>query len=258
VSEPARYLGRAWWLEVRQLMGARIYMFVAVFFPVIFACIAHYMFRGSDRPGGAIELALSAGLMGMWSATLLGSGNAITRLRYLAVLEPLVASPRSTFVCILPFTLATASLGLYSLVATLAWSALLFHMPLALAHPWLFAAAVPVTVVALGLLGLLLAAAFILYPTAQSLANLFEYPVWMLSGMLVPISALPSSLRVVSYGLAPTWGVKAVLGSATGGGGAAGAVGWCLALSVVYVGLARLFLRRFETLARSTGTLALQ
>jgi ABC-2 type transport system permease protein len=256
--QAARFLARAWLLEMRQLMQSRIYLFVALFFPLIFACIAFYMFRGSARPGAAIDLALSAGLMGMWSTTLLGSGNAITRLRYMAVLEPLVASPRSTFLVTLPFAVATASLGIYSLLATLIWSALLFDMPLHLAHPGLFAVAVPVTVVALGLLGLLLASAFILYPTAQSLANLFEYPVWMLSGMLVPLSALPGGLQAVSHVLAPTWGVKAVLGSATGAGDALPAIAMCVLLSVVYVATTLLLLKRFEWLARASGSLALQ
>lgn len=254
----ARRLARAWYLETRQLLRSRLYLFVSLCFPLIFACIAFSMFRGSTRPGSPLELALSAGLMGMWSATLLGSGNAITRLRAMAVLEPLVASPRSTFACTLPFAIATASLGVYSLVATLAWSALLFDMPLHLAQPWHFAAAVPATVVALGLLGLVLASAFILYPTAQSLANLFEYPLWMLSGMLVPVATLPGPLRTVSQGLAPTWGVRAVLGAATGTGDAAEAVGKCLLLAAGYAVLALLLLWRFERLARAGGTLALR
>jgi ABC-2 type transport system permease protein len=254
----ARYLARAWWLETRQLVRSRLYLFVSLLFPLILACIAFYMFRGSSRPNTALEIALSAGLMGMWSATLLGSGNAITRLRSMAVLEPLVGSPCSTFAFTLPFAIATASLGVYSLAATLGWSALLFGMPLQIEDPLMFAAAVPATVGALGLLGLVLASAFILYPTAQSLANLFEYPVWILSGMLVPVAALPGPLQRVSYGLAPTWGVKAVLGAATGQGSAAGAVGVCLLLAGAYAVIAVLLLKRFEWLARSSGTLALQ
>ncbi|WP_329180001.1 ABC transporter permease [Streptomyces sp. NBC_01477] len=253
------YLARSLRLELRQLARSRLYLFFAIVLPLIFASLAFYMFRGSVRHTAPISVALSAGMMGMWSSTLLGSGNAINRLRVSQVLEPLVASPRSTFFVILPFTLATASLGVYGLGATLLWSAVLFSMPLHIAHPLLFAAAVLVTVLALGLLGLLLASGFILYPTAQSLANFFEYPVWILSGMLVPISTLPRPVRVVSHVLAPTWGVSALENAALGSAGAAGrAVGMCLLLSAVYVGVTLLLLGRFEWLARSSGTLALQ
>jgi ABC-2 type transport system permease protein len=254
----AAYLARAWRLEVRQLTRSRLYLFLAVALPLIFATLAFYMFDASSRTDSQLTLALSAGLMGMWSTTLMGSGASINRLRYLRVLEPLVASPRSTFLFTLPFALATSSLGVFSLVSTLAWGHLLYGMHVEVASPVLFGASIVITVLAVGLTGLLLGTAFILYPTAQSLANLFEYPIWMLSGMLVPVSALPGPLRALSYALAPMWGVKAVLAAATGSGDAAASEGMCLLLAGVYTVLIRLLLRRFEWLARSSGTLSLQ
>ncbi|MEH0424406.1 ABC transporter permease [Streptomyces sp. B21-083] len=252
------FLARAWRYELRQLVRTRLYVFLAVLLPLILSSMAFYMFRGSGKQDPPMAVALSAALMGMWSSTLLGSGNAITRLRLMQLLEPLVASPRSTFLVTLPFALATSSLGIYGLLITLFWSALLFDMPLHLEHPLLFLAAVPVTVVALGMLGLLMASAFILYPTAQSLANFFEFPVWMLSGMLVPVSSLPDPVQNVSYLLAPTWGVKALTGAAVGGGDPLTAIGMCLLLTCGYLAVTLLLQRRFEWLARSSGTLALQ
>ncbi len=254
----AGFLLRAWRLELWQLLRTPLYIFQCVLLPLIFASLAFYMFRSSTRHTAPINVALSAALMGMWSSTLLGSGNAINRLRWMQILEPLVASPRSTFLVTLPFAIATASLGVYGMGATLLWSGLLFDMPLRIASPLLFVTAVGATVLALGMLGLLMASAFILYPTAQSLANFFEYPVWMLSGMLVPISTLPGPVRAVSYILAPTWGVKALEGAAAGTSGAESAVGMCVLLSAVYIAVTLLLQRRFEWLARSSGTLALQ
>jgi ABC-2 type transport system permease protein len=254
----AMYLARAWRLELRQLLRSKLYLFLAVAMPVIFATLAFSMFDGSSRTDTRLSLALSAGLMGMWSTTLMGSGASINRLRYLKVLEPLVASPRSTFLFTLPFALATSALGCYSLAATLLWGYLLYGVPLHVASPALFVLAVGVAVLAVGLTGLLLGTAFILYPTAQSLANLFEYPIWMLSGMLVPVSALPGPLHALSYGLAPAWGVKAVLGAASGASDTTTAMATCLLLAAVYTVLIMLLLRRFEWLARSSGTLSLQ
>ncbi|WP_433528501.1 ABC transporter permease [Micromonospora sp. CA-263727] len=257
VGATMRYLARAWRLELRQLLTSRLYLFVAVFLPLIIASVAFYMTKGSQRPIPVLSIALSAALMGMWSTTLLGAGNAITRLRHISVLEPLVASPMPTILFTLPFAIATASLGLYSLVATLVWSAVFFDLRLETVNWWLLVS-IPVTVLSLGMLGLLMASAFILYPTAQSLANLFEYPVWMLSGMLVPVSALPGALQAVSTVLAPTWGVKAVHGAAMGDGDPLVAVGMCLLLSGLYLGVTLIVLRRFEWLARSSGTLSLR
>ncbi|MEU1330747.1 ABC transporter permease [Streptomyces sp. NPDC005865] len=249
---------RAWWFEVRQLTGSRIYLFTVIVLPLIFASIAHFMFHGSPRGQGPLVIALSAGLMGMWSATVTGSGSAINRLRHMQVLELLVASPAASFLTVLPFSLATASLGLYSLVATLLCSALFFGMQPHIASPAEFLIALPVTTLSLGLLGFLLASLFVLYPAAQSLANLLEYPVWMLSGILVPVTALPEPLRYVSYALAPTWGVKALTGAATGASGVLPGAALCLALALLYGVLTYFLMRRFEWLARSAGTLSLR
>ncbi len=124
-----------------------------------------------------------------------------------------------------------------------------------------FAIAIPTTVVSLGLLGLVFSSSYILFPAASSLANLFEYPVWMLSGMLVPVDELAPPLQYVSYVLAPTWGVRAVLVSGAGVeglGSAAESIAMCLLLCAVYVVIAVVLLHRFERLARSSGTLPLQ
>ncbi|WP_250404488.1 ABC transporter permease [Streptomyces cellostaticus] len=258
VASSTLVISRGWLLELRQLMRSRLYLVTAVILPLVFASLAHYMFAGSHRTEGPLVIALSAGLMGMWSTTLMGSGSAINRLRFMQVLEPLVACPTSTFLFSVPFALATASMGIYSLGATLVWSTLFFGMPVELASPLLFAVALLVTVVSLALLGLLLASAFILYPTAQSLANFFEYPIWMLSGVLVPVSSLPEPVRYLADVLAPSWGVKAIMRSATGEGGTLPAVLACSLLSVLYALITLILLRRFEWLARSSGTLALQ
>lgn len=250
-------LARAWRLDLEQLLRARLFLFVGLALPLVFASIAFTMFQASDREMAPVAIALTAGLMGMWSATLLGAGNTITRLRRWALLEPLVASPSSTFSFTVPFAVASATLGVYALAATLLWSAVVFDMPLHVEQPALLLASVPIAVLSTGLLGLVLASAFILWPRANGLANLFEYPVWMLSGVLVPVTELPGPARAVSYALAPTWGVEAVLGAATGEPGAAAAAAMCLVLSVVYVGVAAILLRRFEWLARSRGTLPL-
>ena len=59
--------------------------------PVIFASIAFFMFEAGSRPGTLLYVALGAGLMGIWSSTLFGSGGAIQWQRWQGTLELLVA-----------------------------------------------------------------------------------------------------------------------------------------------------------------------
>ena len=112
----------------------------------IFATIAFYLFGAGGRPGTLLYAALGAGMMGIWSSTLFGSGGAIQWQRWQGTLELLVAAPPPFLFVLLPLTLATATVGLYSLTATLVWGRVLFDVPLDLVHPFAFVVAVPATV----------------------------------------------------------------------------------------------------------------
>ena len=252
----ARLFWTSWKFHVRGLTASMFFVLISVLQPIIFASIAFFMHEAGAREGSLLYVALGSGLMGMWSATLFGSGGAIQWQRWQGTLELLVGAPPRFIVSMLPLTLATASIGLYSVVATLLWGRLLFDVPLHLEHPVLFAVALPATTVALGLLGLVLASTFVLYRHASAFSNLLEYPVWLVSGLLVPVALLPGWVEPVSWVLAPTWGVRAVRESALGGDPLT-AIGMCLLLSAIYLAIGFVSMANFERLARSRATLSL-
>lgn len=256
---PARLLRlvvMGWFFHLKALSVSSFFILISTIQPVIFASIAFAMFRAGRRSETLLYAALGAGMLGIWSTTLAGSGSAITWQRFLGTLELLVAAPAPFLLVLTPITLATATVGVYSLAATLAWGWLLFRVPLGLAHPWLFALALPVTVLGLGLLGLVLASSFVLYRYANALSNLLEYPVWLATGLLVPVTLLPGWVEPVSWALAPTWGARAIREAVLGGEPLA-AIAASLGLSVLYLVLGGLLLRLFERLARRDAALSL-
>ncbi len=245
-----------WRFHLKTLTQSSFFILVSILQPIIFASIAFFMFRVGGREGTLLYAALGAGLMGIWSSVLFGSGGAIQWQRWEGTLELLVTAPAPFILVLLPLSLATSSIGIYSLTATLLWGVAFFGIPLELVHPWLFALAVPTTVVALGLLGLVLASSFVLYRHANALSNLLEYPVWLITGLLVPVSLLPGWVEPLSWLLAPTWGARAIQAAALGGDV------WvpilmCFLLGGVYLLLGERLLRHFEKLARGRATLSL-
>jgi ABC-2 type transport system permease protein len=246
----------SWAIHVKILSRSGPFILFSIVEPVIYACVAFYMFRAGDRPGELLYAAIGAGMLGVWYTTLVGSGQAITLMRHDGTLELLVAAPPPFGLVLASITLASATVGLYSLGATLAWGWLLFDIPLRVAHPGLLAAAIPTMVLGLGLLGVVLAALFVLYRHANALTNLFNYPIWLATGLLVPVSLLPDWVRPISWVLAPTWGVRAVRESFMGGDPLL-AIGAGLALSACYLGIGIVAMRRFELLARKHASLAL-
>ncbi len=245
-----------WWFHIKTITLSGFFILISLLQPVIFASIAFYMWRSGARPGALLDVALGAGLMGMWSSVLFGSGGAIQWQRWQGTLEVLVGAPAPFLVTLVSITLATASTGLYAIAATLGWGWLLFGMPLSLVHPVAFVVALPVTVASLGLLGLVLASTFVLYRHASAFSNLLEYPVWLVTGLLVPVSMLPGWAEPISWVLAPTWGVRAIR-SAASGGDPWPAIAMCVLLGLAYLAIGAVTIRNFERLARGRATLSL-
>jgi ABC-2 type transport system permease protein len=177
-------------------------------------------------------------------------------LRAAGMLELLVAAPAPFVLVLAPITLATATVGFCSLIATMAWGGLVFGMPLQVAQPWWLAVAVPATAIGLGMFGAVLGAVFVRFRYANALTNVLLYPVWLVSGILVPVALLPGWTRPVSWLLPTTWGVRAIRESVLGGDPPV-AIGACLILGACYLGLAAIAVRRFEVLARRHASLAL-
>jgi ABC-2 type transport system permease protein len=255
-----RLFAVGWLFHLKSLTQSGFFVLIAVLQPVIFASIAFFMVQSgtSDDSQTLLYVALGAGLMGIWSSTLFGSGGAIQWQRWQGTLEVLVASPAPFLLVLVPLTLATASIGLYSIVMTLVWGRIFFGVPLDFAHPLQLAVALPVTVASLGLLGLVLASTFVLYRNANAFANLLEYPIWLITGLLVPLSLLPGWVTPISWLLAPTWGVRAIRDAAIVEGGSAWPeIGMCVLLGGVYLVLGAICLRNFERLARQRATLSL-
>lgn len=253
----ARVMWRGWVFSLKNLSTSSFFILVSILQPIIFATIAFFMFRSGARGESLLYVALGAGLMGIWSSTLFGSGGLIQWERYQGTLEVLMAAPVPFFLVLLPATIANASVGIYSLTATIAWGKVFFDIPLEIASPALFAIAIPVTVLGLGMMGLMLASTFVLYRHANALSNLLEYPVWLVTGLLVPVSFLPGWAAPVSWLLAPTWGIKAIRSAALGGGDPGAYILATVGLGVIYLVIGAFALGHFERLARQRATLAL-
>ena len=241
----------------KEFMVSRWFLLISVLQPVIFATIAFYMFKAGGQPGTLLYAALGAGMMGIWSSTLFGSGGALQWNRWQGTLELLVASPPPFIVVLLPLTLATSVTGAYALASTLFWGRIFFGVPLHFAHALAFAVAIPAAVFSLGLMGLLMGSSFILYRNANALSNLLEYPVWVATGLLFPLALLPGWVTPLSWLLAPRWGIDAIRHAALGSGPVWFPIAMCAATGAAYLVLAAVFLQIFERAARARATLAL-
>lgn len=227
-----------------------------VIWPLFFATIAFLMYGidGDDR--SLLYASIGASIMGVWSAVSTSGSAAVQRERWTGTLELMVAAPVPLAWLLLPITTAMATVGLYAMAATLLWGWLLFGIDVSIAHPFLFAVSVPVTVLSVGMMGFLLSVTVVRYRAGWALGNAFELPVWLVSGFLVPIALLPGWVRPLSWVLAPTWGVRAIRESALGGHPWPDLLA-CLGLGVGYLLIGVLCAESVLRSARKHATLSL-
>ena len=251
-----RLLAFGWYFQFKTISRSPFEGFGQVLWPLFFATVAFLMFRAGSDPKTLLYASLGAAVMGMWSATSTTAGNAMQRERWHGTLEALVASPPHFSLILLPITLAMSTIGIYCLVATLLFGRFLFGIELIVEHPLAFGLSVVGTVLSFGALGFLFAVSFVRFRAAWALGNLFEYPVWLIGGFLVPLVLLPDWVRPISWALAPTWGMNAIRESSLGGSPWPD-LGVCLALGAAYVALGILALEHVLGAARRRAALSL-
>ena len=259
----ARVLRLIWfvtWFNVKMLLTSEFFILTTFLSPIIFATIAFFLWRvGGDTSGQTLLwVALGAGMMGVWSTTLFGCGGAIAWQRWEGTLELLVNAPSRYDYILVGQTFGAVTLGFYGIGSTIAWGVVLFGMPLEATFPLVLPLGLAAAIISLGALGMLIATTFVLYRHANALGNLLEYPIWLVAGLLVPLTFLPFWVTPISWLLAPTWGMEAIRGSATGTEPPWLAIAMCLVLAVVYYLLARITLVYVLRKARRDATLSLQ
>jgi ABC-2 type transport system permease protein len=252
----ARLLGIGWLFQFKQMSRSSFDSFLAICWPIFFATVAFFMFRQGGKPDALIYAGLGAAVMGIWTATSVAAGSALQRERWHGTLELLVAAPTHFSVVLLPIGLATASIGVYCMIATILWGRFVFGIDLPVDEPLSMALAIPATLLSIGALGFLIAVAFARFRYAWAIGSMTEYPIWLICGFLVPLTLLPNWVPPISWVLAPTWGMNAIRESSTGGTPLPD-IAMCFALGSVYVFLGVIGTEAVLRAARAKASLSL-
>jgi ABC-2 type transport system permease protein len=256
VTSVVRLVAVGWWLQLKIRGRSAFDGLLGVLYPIFFATTVFFIYRQSSDQTALVTAAVGASVMGVWSATSTTASSALQSERRQGTLELLVAAPTSFPLLVIPITASMATVGLYSLVATLLWGRFAFGIPVRVADPAGFALAVLVTVVAIAIMGFLEAVASVRYRSAWALGTAFELPIWLVCGFLVPVASLPGWVRPISWVLPPTWGVAAVKAAALGQT-AWGDIGLCALTAACYGLVGAVLSTVLLDSARARATLAL-
>lgn len=213
---------------------------------------------GYDVPGylliGTIGLVL-------WSSNLWSSGYAIEFERSQGTLTALFLTPASRAAVVLGYALGSAVIVVLPNVAIVALLAAVSGARLEVRDPLVAGLALVGLVVAAFCLGYALAGFFVLTRRANLLANGLQSPIYLLSGMLVPVALLPGPLRLLARAFPISAGMSALRAAALAGAGlsdVAGDLARLTGLSLLLLVLGTLLLKKVEHDAKSGATLDLE
>lgn len=194
-------------------------------------------------------------LMGLWSESLFVGGEVITTDRRAGRMDPLLAAP-APFAAQHIGRMAMVSASSLALVP-LAWlpGSILLGAPVTVAHPAVFAAALVLTAFAMCGTATLMSCLFVLARSARTVQNALSYPFFVLGGVLVPVSLLPSWVELPASLFFLSWSGELLRDALTAAH--VDDVGWRLAalgaLALACWALAGAALERTLRSARHTG-----
>ena len=210
--------------------------------------------------GFAVQGYLLVGTVGvvLWQSNLWASGYAIEQERFEGTINSLFLTPASRAAVVSGYALGSFFFTILPNTAIIGALALLLHLHSNIQNPLAVIASVVGLGVATYALGFALAGVFVLSRRANLLANFLQSPIYLLSGMLVPISALPYSMRLLAAVFPLSAGMNALRQSLLAGAGmgdVAGDLARLIALSAVLLLFGLFMLGRVEHVAKSGAEL---
>ncbi|WP_083975496.1 ABC transporter permease [Kitasatospora mediocidica] len=178
-------------LMMRRSPGDLAVLVTAPFFSLMFLS----MTEQADRSALAPYAVAAPVLIAVWSMSLFVAGDLISKERGNGTLEGLVATPASLSVMVLGRICAAVTLSVFAFVETWLVAWLCFGVVVRLPHPLALLATLATTLLAMAGTATMMAAVFVLARSARIFQNTLSYPVYLLAGVLVPVSFLPGWLR---------------------------------------------------------------
>jgi ABC-2 type transport system permease protein len=173
----------------------------APFYTVIFLSIMEFTGR-TDLNGHAVVAPM---LMTVWTAALMFSGEMISEDRENRRIESLVATTASFPLLILGRLTACMLLAVPSFAVSVLVAGGLFDYWVTIEHPALFVVVLLLTIIGTAGTATALSALFVLAPSARIVQNTLTFPMFLLGGVIIPVSFLPQGVELLSRVLYLSW-----------------------------------------------------
>ncbi len=224
--------------------------------PIIYTLISVGTYLYGKKPDFGTYAIIGTGLISIWNSNLFTSNEIIRGERRSGTLSLVLATPTSLPLILLGKSFANAIASILAMGITFVTGMVAFHIPIGVVNPLAFLIGLILIVLSITCLGLIFGSLFIITRNAGEFVSVANFPVYILSGLSVPLTVLPLWTHPLSSFLTPTWGNTLLNQAATGSSESMlPNYLWIIGLSIIYLMIARVLYKRVEYLALGAGTL---
>lgn len=238
-------------------IGRSMFRFCVLAQPVINGFLMGMLYRNRSEMDFLLYGIAGSGIMTFWGSMAFSSAADIQREKWYGTMENIFACPAGFPTVILGKIVGNTVWGFMGFFLTALFSMLFFQRFPTIAHPLLFGGAFVLMSLSFVATAFLIAGIFTLSRRARVFMNFLEYPVYILCGVVFPLSLLPRALQLPSWLLTPRWSVELLRYTAGGSNPLEGmrALLMVITLTVLYSVAGGLSYRLIDRKARSEASL---
>ena len=251
-----RILSRSFWVQTKERVVQEFFIYTLLVQPILFTIMTVITYLHGGKTNFGLFAIIGTGLIGVWNNNLWSSGAIVSNERMSGTLSLLMVSPAPLAWILFGKSFANAFTSILAIGVSFLTGHLIFGLDLDILNPLGFFTSLLLAVFALSCLGMILGSFFVLTRHSQMVIQVANYPIYLLSGLTVPLTLLPLWTRPFSIILAPMWGNISLNQAATGSGfGLLENFAWLIGLSIVYLFIARGLFQVIEYRVREVGNL---
>ena len=188
--------------------GRAMFRFCIIASPIINAFMLYMIYMGRSIQDITSYVILGSEIMSFWGSICFSSAGDIERERYMGTLENISSCPVDFKLIMLGKVLGNTIWGIISMVISAVFVLIFFGKTIYVSKPFWFVLGFILLILSFIIISMLLASLFTLSRNSRALMNCMDTPVYLLCGIAFPIEILPKCVRIFSYILSPTWGIR--------------------------------------------------
>jgi ABC-2 type transport system permease protein len=216
-----RLVDNAWVLlaamrtQARSMRGSPVAVILGVVQPVVFLVVALTAGQHLSARANA-QLVIGVGRTALWGSTIWSAGGILTADRVNGALARTVTGFRSPSVVFLGKCLGATVRNTAIVTVSTVTTVLVLDVPIRVRQPGWMLAGLVVVILSGTTLGMLLSCLFLVTRYATAWSALLMYPVFIVSGLMIPQDLIPVQLHWLSTLISLRWAAQFLATSALG------------------------------------------